>query len=168
MQSLLSERSENLPSTGSQTDAVSSQAKLAKSGESREEADEGRQPLYDKTPETPETPESSREHTLSAMEQAASISQSMLDVLSNIEEFDKIEAEVQCATDSPIMSSSASIAKLQPSFQAKLPLRNQAIVQNPSVSTRDQTYGLPLPNNQSIPIQNGLAMKRNNTFISFC
>ena len=168
MQCLLSERSENLPSTGSQTDVVSSPTKLATSGESKEEADEGRQPLYDKTPETPETPESSREHTLTAMEQAASISQSMLDVLSNIEEFDKIEAEAQCATDSPIMSSSTSIAKLQPSFQAKLPLRNQAIVQNPSVSTRDQTYGLSLPNNQSFPIQNGLAMKRNNTFISFC
>ena len=97
----------------------------------------------------------------------SSISQSMLDVLSNIEEFDKIEAEAQSTSDVSGIASTVSTSKPPLQFQGELPLRNQEAMRLVSMKQGGQDHAYAMVNNQGTPVQNGFAMKRNNAFISF-
>lgn len=97
----------------------------------------------------------------------SSISQSMLDVLSNIEELDKIEAEAQSTSDVSGIASTVSTSKPPLQFQSELPLRNQEAMRLVSMKQGGQDRVYSMASNQGIPVQNGFAMKRNSTFISF-
>ena len=97
----------------------------------------------------------------------SSISQSMLDVLSNIEEFDKIEAEAQSTSDVSGIASTVSTSKPPLQFQGELPLRNQEAMRLVSMKQGGQDHAYAMVNNQGTPVQNGFAMKRNSAFISF-
>ena len=100
------------------------------------------------------------------MDAPSSISQSMLDVLSNIEEFDKIEAEAQSTSDVSGITSTVSTSKPPLQFQGELPLRNQEAMRLVSTKQGGQDRAFSMVNNQGTPVQNGFAMKRNNAFIS--
>lgn len=90
----------------------------------------------------------------------------MLDVFSNIEEFDKIEAEAQSVNDVPRAVSTVSTTKPPLQFPGGLPLRNQEAMKMVSMKQGGQDKGYLVTNNQGNPVQNGFAMKRNNAFIS--
>ena len=100
------------------------------------------------------------------MDAPSSISQSMLDVLSNIEEFDKIEAEAQSTSDVSGITSTVSTSKPPLQFQGELPLRNQEAMRLVSTKQGGQDRAFSMVNNQGTPVQNGFAIKRNNAFIS--
>ena len=97
---------------------------------------------------------------------SSSISQSMLDVLSDIEEFDKIEAEAQSTSDVSGIASTVSTSKPPLQFQGELPLRNQEAMRLVAMKQGGQDHAYAMVNNQGTPVQNGFAMKRNSAFIS--
>lgn len=121
------------------------------------------------TPTTPTTTTTTTATTnvdSNQIDASPSFTQSMLDVFSNIEEFDKIEAEAQSVNDVPRAVSTVSTTKPPLQFPGGLPLRNQEAMKMVSMKQGGQDKGYSVTNNQGNPVQNGFAMKRNNAFIS--